>query len=402
MTSPLSPKARALEPSATLAMAARAKQLAAEGKDVVSFTVGEPDFKTPAHICAAAKKAVDDGLHGYTPSNGLPALLKAVADHFRKTTGVVYEPSRIVVSPGAKFSIYLALQVLTSAGDEVLIPAPYWVSYPEMARLAGATPVALPTREDRDFALTADALEAAITPRTKLLILNTPSNPTGGVIPAGEIEKIARVLQKHNVWCLADEIYDQLAYGAEKPLSIASISDWNRDHSVVINGASKTYAMTGWRVGWAAGPAEVVKAMGDWQSQSTSNACAIAQAAAIAALTGPQECVAEMRAEFAARADVMARLLNDIPGVTCRRPTGAFYALPNISKLFGRKLGGRLVNNPTDFCNAALDACHVAMVAGETFGAPDHVRISYACSRERIEEGCRRLRDLVGRGATRE
>jgi aspartate aminotransferase len=394
----LSRRAAALEPSATLAMTAKAKRLKAEGKDVIAFTVGEPDFKTPAHICAAAKAAIDGGQHGYTAVPGIPPLLAAVGKEFKRGIGVEYNAKEIVVSPGAKFSIYLALQALVGDGDEVIVPAPYWVSYPEMVRLAGGVPVCVPTAAENNFAITAAALEKAITPKTKLLILNSPSNPTGGVAPAEEIGRLAAVLEKRGVWCLSDEIYDQLVYEGAEHRSIASVSDWMRAHAIVVNGVSKTYAMTGWRIGWAAGPEKVIRAMEDWQSQSTSNPCSIAQAAAVAALEGPRDAVKAMVAEFAARRTLIVRLLNDIPGVSCRTPGGAFYALPDISGLFGKNMGGEKIQNPSDFCRVALDRAFVAMVPGEPFGAPAHVRLSYACSTKQIEEGCARLKRLVTGG----
>lgn len=391
----LSQKVLELAPSATMAMNAKAKQLQAEGKNVISFSVGEPDFKTPRHIGEAAKKAIDDGWHQYTPPAGLPALRKAIAEALERGTGVPFEPAQVVASPGAKFSLYLAMLAMLDPGDEVIIPAPYWVSYPEMVRLCGATPVAAATQESENFAVTPDIIEAAITPRTKLLILNSPSNPTGQVTPAEDIVGIAKVLEKHGVWCISDEIYDRLIFGDAVHKSIASVSDYSRDHTIVVNGCSKTYAMTGWRLGWIGAPKQIAKAVDDLQSQTTSNPSSITQAAGIAALTGPQECVEAMRKEFAARRDIVHGLLNGIAGMTCSMPTGAFYALPNISGLFGKTLGGRLIQNPTDFCEAALEKAHVACVPGEAFGAPEHFRMSFATSVDNIEEGCRRLKGLA-------
>ena len=394
--STVSPRASALKPSATLAMGAKAKKLAAEGNDVVNFTLGEPDFKTPKNICEAAKKAIDDGWHGYTPSKGRPDLLKAIAGHYKKFIGIDYDPTtEIVASPGAKFSVYLAFQVLLGEGDEALMPAPYWVSYPEMIQLSGATPVVVETKESDGFALTAATLEKAITPKTKVLLLNSPSNPSGAVIPPAEIRNIAQVLEKRNIWCISDEIYDRLAYDGMEVLSIASCSEWMRNHSIIINGCSKAYAMTGWRLGWAAGPKEVMKAADAWQSQETSNVCAIVQAAGIEALNGQQDSVDVMKAEFDKRRRLVVQLLNDIPGVTCIMPKGAFYAYPNISGLFGKTMEGVTINSPMAFCEVALNKKYVALVAGEDFGSPHHVRISYACSEERIREGCKRLKDMV-------
>ncbi|MCX7935795.1 MAG: pyridoxal phosphate-dependent aminotransferase, partial [Planctomycetota bacterium] len=268
----LSRRAAALKPSATLAMNAKAKQLKAEGKDVIGFAAGEPDFPTPGHIVEAAQKAAaDSAYHKYTANAGLPKLQEAVCRRLQEDIGVKYEPKQILVSPGAKYSLYLAFMALLDEGDEVVLPSPYWVSYPEMVALAGAKTVFLPTDERRGFSFTADDLAACLTPRTKLLILNSPCNPTGGVVPPAEIEKIGKLLEQKGIWCVSDEIYDKLIYGDNRHKSIAAVSDYCREHTIVVNGVSKTYAMTGWRIGFAAGPAAVIKAMDDLQSQSTSN-----------------------------------------------------------------------------------------------------------------------------------
>lgn len=391
----LSRRVLELEPSATLAMNAKAKKLKAEGKNVISFSVGEPDFKTPPHICEAAKRSIDEGLHGYTPVPGIPELRQAIAKALTKGTGVEYQPNHVVASPGGKYAIYLALLALVNPGDEVIIPAPYWVSYPEMVRLIGGVPVIVETREEDCFAISPEALERAVTPKTKLLILNSPSNPTGQIVPPEVIVEIGKILEKRGLWCISDEIYDQLIFGDARHKSVASVSDYCRDHTVVVNGCSKTYAMTGWRMGWIGARKEVAQAIDDLQGQTCSNASNPAQAAALAALTGPQECVAVMRASFDNRRKLIHRLLNDISGVRVGMPQGAFYALPNISGLFGKTMGGRVVSCPKDFCEVALEKVHVAMVAGEAFGAPKHIRLSYATSEKNIEEGCRRLKDLA-------
>ncbi len=393
----LSKRVLELEPSATLAMNAKVKKLAAEGKKVISYSVGEPDFKTPKHICEAAKNAIDAGLHGYTAVPGTPELRKAIAEKTFQDTGVGYLPEQIVASPGGKYSLYLALLALVNPGDEVLIPAPYWVSYPEMARLVGGVPVAVKTREEDLYALTPAALEKAITPKTKLLILNSPSNPTGQVVPPEVIGEIGRIMEKRGIWCLSDEIYNHLIFGGAQHKSVASVSDYCREHTVVVNGCSKTYAMTGWRMGWTAGPKAVAKAIDDLQGQTCSNVCSITQAAALAALTGPQECVGEMRAHFERRCGLIHGLLNALPGIKCAKPSGAFYALPNVSGLFGRTVGGVKINNPTDLCNVALDQALIAMVPGEPFAAPQQVRLSYATSDDNIREGMRRLGELLGK-----
>ena len=395
----LSRRVLELEPSATMAMNAKAKQLAAEGKKVISFSVGEPDFKTPKHICDAAKKAIDDGFHGYSAVAGTPELRKAIAASLTRVTGVPYTPEQVVASPGGKYSIYLTLLALVNPGDEVIIPAPYWVSYPEMVRLVGGVPVIVNTKEEDLFAVSAAAIEAAITPRTKLLILNSPSNPTGQVVPTSTIDEIGRLMERKGIWCLSDEIYNELIFGAAKHKSVASVSDYCRDHTVVANGCSKTFAMTGWRLGWIGARKEIAKAIDDLQGQTCSNPNTIAQAAAVDALNSPMDTVYVMRDEFEKRRGIIHELLNAIPGFKLAMPQGAFYALPNISGVLGKTMGGTLVKTPMDFCNIALEKALVAMVPGEAFGAPVHVRLSYATSEENIREGCRRIRELVEGGA---
>lgn len=395
----LSRRVLELEPSATMAMNAKAKQLAAEGKKVISFSVGEPDFKTPRHICDAAKKAIDDGFHGYSAVAGTPELRKAIAASLTRVTGISYAPEQVVASPGGKYSIYLTLLALVNPGDEVIIPAPYWVSYPEMVRLVGGVPVIVNTREEDLFAVSAAAIEAAITPRTKLLILNSPSNPTGQVVPPAIIDEIGALMERKGIWCLSDEIYNELIFGDAKHKSIAAVSDYCRDHTVVANGCSKTFAMTGWRLGWIGARKEVAKAIDDLQGQTCSNPNTIAQAAAVDALNSPMDTVNEMRVEFEKRRGIIHELLNAIPGFKLAMPQGAFYALPNISGVLGKTIGGTVVNTPLDFCNVALAKALVAMVPGEAFGAPTHVRLSYATSEDNIREGCRRIRELVEGGA---
>ena len=385
-----------LQPSATLAMDKKAKDLAAKGMNIISLSVGQPDFKTPKHICDAAKQAIDAGMHGYTAVGGTPELKQAIAKRLTEDTGVAYAADQVVASPGGKYSLYLTFQALLNEGDEIIIPSPCWVSYPEMARLAGAVPVLVRTKEEEFFALTPEALEAAITPKTKVLLLNSPSNPTGQIIPPEYIEAIGRIVEKHKLWCVSDEIYNHLIFGDARHKSVASVSDYCRDHTVVVNGASKTFAMTGWRMGWIGAPVRVAKAIEDMQSQTCSNPCSITQAATVAALNGSMDCVTEMKAEFAKRRDLIHQLLNDLPGVRCSKPQGAFYAFPNISGLYGKTMGGVVVKTPTDFCNVALEKAQVAMVPGEAFGGPDNLRISYATSQENLREACRRLGELIG------
>lgn len=395
MRSPLSQRASNSQPSMTMAITAKAKELKAAGKDVVSFAAGEPDFKTPAHICAAAHKAIDDGMHGYTANPGTPELRSAICAWFKKENGVSYEPKNILVSPGAKYNIFLAMQAMIDPGDEVIIPAPYWVSYPEMTQLVGGTPVIVETKEENGFDLSAEMIAAKITDKTKLLILNSPSNPSGAVFSEKAIREIGALMEQKGIYCISDEIYSRLLFGGTKHFSIAAVSDYCREHTVVINGCSKAYAMTGWRIGFSAAPAKITTAMADIQSQSTSNACSIAQAAALAAVTGDQECVEAMRKDFEGRRDLIVGLLNGIKGVSCLTPGGAFYVLPNISKVLGKTIAGVEVKTPSDFCQLALEKALVACVPGESFGAPEFIRLSYATSRAQIEKGCARLKELI-------
>ena len=391
----LSERAAGGKASVTLAIAAKAKKMKAEGADVVSFAAGEPDFHTPPHICEAAIKAINDGLHFYLPNTGMPALQTAICERFKQDNGLIYDTDQIIVSAGAKFSLFLAFAALLDPGDEILLPAPYWVSYPEMAKIFGAKTVLVPTDAQKGFALTVEMLEKAITPKTKVLVLNSPCNPSGAVIPPEEIRKIAAFIEKHGIFCISDEIYQKLIFGETRHLSIAAASDYAKAHTVTVNGCSKAYAMTGWRIGYAAGDAGIIKAMANIQSQATSNACSIAQAAAVAALSGDQTCVEEMRKEFEERRNLIVRLLNDIDGVTCHTPGGAFYVMPDISAILGSKIVNQTVNTPVDFCNLAIDAYEVACVPGEAFGAPNNIRLSYATSRAAIEKGCARLKEMI-------
>lgn len=393
--SPLSQRAAAGRPSLTMAITAKAKAKTSEGKDVVSFAAGEPDFRTPDHICEAAKKAIDDGLHGYLPNAGMPALRVAVSERLAADIGVTFAPEQVLISPGGKYSLYLAFQAMIDPGDEVLLPSPYWVSYPDMVELAGGTTTLIPTNANNGFKLTVEMIEPHITPKTKLLILNSPSNPSGAVIPPSEIARIGALLERHGLYCISDEIYDKLVYGANRHCSIASVSDYCYEHTIVCNGCSKAYAMTGWRIGYAAGRADVLKAMSNIQSQSTSNACSIAQAAALAAVGGPQDCVGEMRRAFDVRRSLIVERLNAIEGVTCAEPGGAFYVLPDVSGVLGRTLKGKVVDTPFALCDLALDESLVACVPGEAFGTDKHIRLSYATSEAQIEEGCARLKDLI-------
>lgn len=392
---PLSKRVADLEPSATFVMNGKVKKLEAEGKKVISFCIGEPDFRTPLHICEAAKQAIDEGMHGYTQTAGTPKLRQAIARALSAKTGVPYGPEQVVASPGGKYSLYLSLMVLLNPGDEVLLPAPYWLSYPELVRLAGGVPVIVPTREEDGFSVTPAALEQAVTPRTKLVILNSPSNPTGQVIARGKMLELGHFLERKNLWCISDELYDQLIFGDSVHTSIASVSAYCRDHTIVVNGCSKTYAMTGWRLGYAGANEDIAKHIDNLQCQTCSNVSTVAQAAAIAALDGDQECVEEMRRQFQVRRTLIHQLLNSIPGMTCAMPQGTFYAFPNIDGLLGTTVAGKKIASPADLCDVAIDKAHVAMVGGEPFGSDRHVRLSFATSEENIVEGCRRVKNLV-------
>ncbi len=393
----LSSRLDAVKPSITMAVTAKAKQLAASGVDVVSFGAGEPDFDTPDHIKAAARDGLDRGVAKYTPVDGIPALRKAVAAELSGAHGIEIAPEQVIVSCGAKHSLYNIIMAMISPGDEVIIPAPYWVSYPEMVRLAGGTPVIVETTAHSGFAVTADQLRAAITPRTRALILNTPSNPTGSIYSRAALQALAEVvLATDDVWVISDDIYRSLVYGGAEYTSFASLSAEAAARTILVNGVSKTYAMTGWRIGYTAGPVELVKAMAKIQGQSTSGAAHIAQVAAVAALTGPQECVAEMRAAFDERRQAMVRLLRAIPGVECREPLGAFYAFPDLSAYVGRRTpAGNVLEDDVALASFLVEAGKIAIVPGSGFGAPGFARLSYACSMADIEKGLGRLRDAL-------
>jgi len=388
----LSPAVRSLKPSATIAAAAKAKALKSQGVTVYDFTLGEPDFTTPAHIQEAARAAIQAGHTHYTPSGGIPELKKAICAAYERDHKLKYEPSQVVVSNGAKHSIHNVLTALCGPGDEVIIPAPYWVSYEALVELAGATPVVVPTTEASGFRLSGEQFERAITPRTKLLLLNSPCNPTGATYSAAGLEALARVAVKHNIFVCSDEIYEKLLYTDEPFRSFATLLGGIADRTIIINGVSKAYAMTGWRIGWTLAPKELTAGMDNLQSQETSNPCSISQYAAVAALNGPQECVETMRREFARRRTYTLGRIRALPGINLPDPGGAFYAFFNVSPYFGKPLGkGTVVHNSTDFCTALLEEAHVALVTGDAFGAPGYVRLSFASSMELLATGCDRL-----------
>ncbi|MBP3359863.1 MAG: pyridoxal phosphate-dependent aminotransferase [Clostridia bacterium] len=390
----ISRKAMSISPSPTLAIDTRFKEMKANGVDVVGFGAGEPDFNTPEHICAAAVKAISDGKTRYTPAAGTVELRKAVCEKLKRENGLDYEPSEIVVSNGAKHSLVNAFMVICNPGDEVIIPAPYWVSYPEMVKLADGVPVSLPTKEENHFKATAAEYEAAITEKTRAIILNSPSNPTGMVYTEEELRAIADVAVRHNIYVVSDEIYEHLIYEG-KHTSIASLNEKIKDLTIIVNGVSKTYAMTGWRIGYTASNKAVAKSMSSIQSHATSNPNSIAQEAALAALNGGLECVEAMKCEFIKRRDYMVERINKIDGVSCLCPHGAFYIMMNISGLIGKTLYGKPINSADDFADVFLDKAKVAVVPGTGFEAPEYVRWSYATSMENCREGLDRLEKFI-------
>jgi aspartate aminotransferase len=384
-----------IKPSITLAVTAKAARLKADGIDVVSFGAGEPDFDTPQHIKDAARAALDQGVGKYTDVAGTLALRKAIAAEMSRVHHATITPDNVLVSVGAKHALYNLFMALIDPGDEVLIPAPFWVSYPDMVMLAAGTPVTLPTRAEDDFAVTAAQVAAACTPRTRAIVLNNPSNPTGAVYTRAQIEALAEVVLAKNLLVISDDIYRSLVYAGAEYVSIAAVSQALADRTILVDGVSKTYAMTGWRIGYTsvtAALAPLVKAMSKIQGQSTSNASHIAQVATLAALTGPQDCVETMRLAFDERRIAMVKLLRAIPHVQCREPKGAFYAFPDFGAYIGKQTPeGMTIASDVELCDWLLDAGKVAVVPGSGFGAPGYVRLSYACSMANIENGVGRM-----------
>lgn len=384
----LSKRVSLISPSPTLGISARARELRTAGRDVIDLGVGEPDFDTPENIKEKARVAIARGFTKYTPASGIRELKQAICEKLKRENDLSYSVEEVAVSCGAKHSIFNVLFALLEENDEVLIPSPYWVSYPEMVKLSGGVPVILPTEERTGFRVTPEQLEEAITPRTKVFILNSPCNPTGAVYLKSELEKLAEVLVRKGVYCLSDEVYEKFVYGV-KHVSIASFPGM-KEFTVVVNGVSKTYAMTGWRIGYAAGPKDLIAAVSRIQDHTTSNPASISQHAALEALTGPQTSILQMVEEFRRRRDLVLKRLEEM-GLRCPRPDGAFYIFPRISQFFTGEVG-----NSTTFCQLLLEREGVAAVPGVAFGSDDHLRISYAASVESLEKGMERLRRFLG------
>jgi aspartate aminotransferase len=387
----LAKRVQGTAPSPTLAITARAKKMKAEGIDVLSFGAGEPDFDTPRSIKEAGVAAINNGFTKYTPASGTEELKKAVVEKFARDNALEYDPSEVIITCGAKHALFNLALTLFEEGDEVLVPAPYWVSYPEQIKLAGATPVVVPTREAFRFTITMAVLGKKITPKTKAIILNSPSNPTGTVYEKESLIDLAKFIIDNNLLVISDECYERLLYDGKKHISIASLGRDIRQRTIVVNAVSKTYSMTGWRIGYAAGPRDIIQSMANLQSQSTSNPSSISQKAAVEALSGDQGEVEHMVAEFDKRRKYIVERLNAIPRVSCQTPSGAFYVFANFSKLYKLQTNGQVILSSTDMATYLLDEAKVAVIPGIAFGCDDYIRLSYACSMENIEKGLDRI-----------
>lgn len=391
----ISQRATNASPSPTLAITAKANAMKAEGIDVLSFAAGEPDFDTPQNVKDAACKALQAGVTKYTPTAGTPELKQAISEKLRRDNGLDYKPSQIVVSNGAKHSLYNAIMALCDAGDEVIIPTPYWVTYPEQVKLAEGVPVYVQTDETTGFKMTPGMLKVAITPKTKILIFNSPSNPTGAVYTPEEIEAIADIAVEAGIYVISDEIYEKMVYDGNEHVSIASFNDKIKALTVVVNGLSKSSSMTGWRLGYLAAEQEIASAVTKLQDHSTSNPVSFVQSGAVEAISGPQEFTAMMREEFDKRRKYIVGALCDIPGIACPNPGGAFYVFPNVSALFGKTYDGKTIRNSDDFAEYLLEKARVAVIPGSGFGAPRNIRLSYATSMETIRKGMARIAEAV-------
>lgn len=390
----LSKRAGLISPSPTLGITAKAKKMKQEGIDIVGFGAGEPDFDTPDYIKESAKKSIDSGFTKYTPASGIPELKMAICKKLKKDNDLDYEPSEVIVSCGAKHSLYNVIQVLCDEGDEVILPVPYWVSYPEQIKLAGAKPIFVDTLEKDGFKITTEQLHQAITPKTKLFILNSPSNPTGTVYSKEELQILSNVLVEAGIYCISDEIYEKIIYDNAEHISIASLSLEIKKLTIVINGLSKSHSMTGWRIGYAAGPKEIIQAMSNLQDHSTSNPTSFCQKASIAALEGPEETQKMMVDEFIKRRNYIVDRLNSIEGISCLKPQGAFYVFPNISKLLGKSYKGKIIKDSVSLSQILLEEAKIAVIPGSAFGADNYLRLSYATSMKNITKGMERLEEF--------
>ncbi len=393
----LSKLVQGLKPSATIILSGRAREMRAKGIDVLSFTIGEPDFDTPDYIKKEACRALEEGFTKYTPAAGIQELRDAISEKISRENNAVYSPGEIIATSGGKHALSLIFQAICDPGDEVIVPSPYWVSYIEQVKIAGGTPVVIETNENESFKISPENLLEAITPKTQLLVLNSPSNPTGMVYTREELQAIAEVVISKNIRVISDEVYETIIYDGVKQFSIASLSEEARTRTIIVNSFSKTYSMPGWRVGYAAGDADLIKAMIKLQSQTTSHPDSIAQKAALGALKGPQNDVHTMRREFEKRRDIIVGLANNIEGMSCLKPEGAFYIFPNVKSLFGKKHNGSVINNSTKLAEVLLEEARVAVVPGVEFGSDENIRISYAASEETIREGMKRIGDLICR-----
>jgi aspartate aminotransferase len=391
----LSNRAKSLKPSPTLAINAKAKSMQAQGIHVISFGAGEPDFDTPQNIKLAAVKAIEEGFTKYTPVGGIDELKDAIIQKFQRDNNLTYKRSQILVSCGGKHSFYNLAQAIFDQGDEVIIPAPYWVSYPPMVALADASPIIVETREENGFKVTPEDLKKAITPKTKAFVLNSPSNPTGSAYTKEDLEKIVEMAISHNFFVISDEIYEKIVYDGFKFTSIASLNEEIKKRTIIVHGVAKTYAMTGWRIGYTAGPEEIISAMNNIQSQSTSNPTSISQKASVEALIGHQDEVGKMVSAFEQRRNYIVDRLNKIEGVFCYKPIGAFYVFPNFSSYFGKSYQGKTIFNSTILADFFLDVARVAVVPGVEFGADPFERLSYATSMEGIREGLDRIEEAL-------
>ena len=375
-----------VKPSITMTMSVKAKTMRDNGIDVIALSAGEPDFDTPKHICDAAISAIQDGFTRYTAASGIIELKEAVCEKFKNDNGLHYSPSQVMINCGAKHSVFLSIFALTESGDEVIVPSPYWVSYPDMVKLAGGKSVFIEGKPENNLKIKPEQLKNAVTEKTKMIILNSPSNPTGMVYGREELEALAEVIEESGIYVLSDEIYEKLVYDGQEHVSFASLSDRIFEKTITVSGVSKSYSMTGWRIGFSAGPEEIIKAMGAVQSQETSNPCSISQKATLAALTGPQDFIDERVEKFSERRHYIVDRLNNIENVSCITPEGAFYVFPDVSAYYGRSYRGTVIDGSVALCEYMLNENHIALVPGAPFGSDAHVRISYAASMEEIEK----------------